>query len=145
MRYCTRCCHITAGEDPLFCNHCGSSYDAKVCPARHVNPRTAEVCSECGSRDLSTPAPPLNALTASILKAVTYLPGVFLVLFSILLLAGFVNALAHDGRVQLQLLVLTLLVGIFWWIYSLLPPFLRRLFRWPWRRLRQGRRRRPEK
>ena len=48
MRYCNQCHRITPGE-PLFCNLCGRSYDFKLCPHRHPNPRNAEVCSECGS------------------------------------------------------------------------------------------------
>lgn len=145
MRYCNRCRHITAGEDPLFCNHCGSSYDAKVCPARHVNPRTAEVCSECGSRDLSIPAPPLTFAVRILLRAVTIVPGVILVFLSALLLVGFAQAILTNEQVQLQLLVLTLLVGLLWFVYSQMPAFLKRLLRSSWRRLRQGRRRRPRK
>ena len=29
----------------------------KLCPRLHSNPRGAEVCSKCGSRELSTPQP----------------------------------------------------------------------------------------
>ena len=32
---------MTAGE-PLFCNFCGRSYDLKLCPHRHPNPRNEE-------------------------------------------------------------------------------------------------------
>ena len=56
MRYCNQCHRITPGE-PLFCNFCGRSYDFKLCPHRHPNPRNAEICSQCGSRELSTPHP----------------------------------------------------------------------------------------
>ena len=56
MKYCYHCGHMTAGE-PLFCDHCGRSYDVKLCPRLHPNPRGAEVCSQCGSRELSTPQP----------------------------------------------------------------------------------------
>src|SRR2546427_7721468 len=56
MKYCYECGCTTAGE-PLFCNFCGRSYAAKLCPKLHVNPRLAEACSQCGSRDLSTPQP----------------------------------------------------------------------------------------
>src|SRR5216684_2914579 len=59
MKYCYECGRMTPGE-PLFCNFCGRSYDVKLCPGRHVNPRHAEVCSQCGSRDLSTPQPKVS-------------------------------------------------------------------------------------
>ncbi len=56
MKYCYQCGKMTAGE-PLYCGHCGRTYDVKLCPRQHVNPRGAEVCSKCGSRELSTPQP----------------------------------------------------------------------------------------
>ena len=65
MRYCSQCRRLTAG-DPLYCNHCGATYDAKLCPARspraksaagrtYVHPR-AEGSSQISSEatDLST-------------------------------------------------------------------------------------------
>ena len=56
MTYCYNCGHMTAGE-PLFCGKCGRTYDVKLCPRLHPNPRGAEVCARCGSRELSTPQP----------------------------------------------------------------------------------------
>src|SRR4051794_27941094 len=56
MRYCFNCSRMTLGK-PLFCTFCGKTYEAKLCPRLHANPREAQVCSECGSRDLTTPAP----------------------------------------------------------------------------------------
>src|SRR5580704_12805767 len=56
MKYCYQCGHITQGE-PAYCNFCGRSYDVRLCPRHHQNPRGAEVCSQCGSRELSTPQP----------------------------------------------------------------------------------------
>lgn len=56
MKYCYACGTATSGK-PFYCSSCGRSYDVKLCPRRHVNPRFIEVCSQCGSRDLSTPQP----------------------------------------------------------------------------------------
>ena len=56
MKYCYQCGKMTAGE-PLYCGTCGRTYDVKLCPRLHVNPRGADVCSKCGSRELSTPQP----------------------------------------------------------------------------------------
>ena len=61
MNYCYNCGHITPGE-PLYCNYCGRSYDLKLCPRHHPNPRSADVCSKCGSRELSTPQPKVPAM-----------------------------------------------------------------------------------
>lgn len=56
MRYCNHCKHVTPGE-PLYCQNCSRTYDVRLCPRHHVNPRSAQVCSQCGSPDLSTPQP----------------------------------------------------------------------------------------
>ena len=56
LTYCYNCGKFTGGK-PLFCGSCGRSYDVKLCPRLHQNPRGAEVCSQCGSRELSTPQP----------------------------------------------------------------------------------------
>ena len=74
MRYCNQCHRMTAGE-PLFCNFCGRSYELKLCPHRHPNPRNAEICSQCGSRDLSTPHPHVALWLAVAIKVLTGLPG----------------------------------------------------------------------
>src|ERR1039458_2827466 len=56
MKFRSQCGKMTAGE-PLYCGTCGRTYDVKLCPRSHLNPRGAEVCSKCGSRELSTPQP----------------------------------------------------------------------------------------
>jgi len=138
MRYCNQCHRITAGE-PLYCNFCGSSFGVKLCPARHVNPRNADVCSQCGSRDLSTPAPRLPFWLAPLLYLLSLFPGVILVLLSLLVLIGFVNALATNQQIQTQLLVFLLLLALLWWIYMHIPGFIKSLFRTLWRKSRKNR------
>lgn len=54
MRYCRNCRKFTAGE-ARYCQFCGRTYGVKLCPRGHRNPRAANACSECGSKDLSTP------------------------------------------------------------------------------------------
>ncbi len=56
MRYCNYCKHITPGE-AMYCQNCSRTYNIRLCPRHHPNPRAAEVCSQCGSRELSTPQP----------------------------------------------------------------------------------------
>lgn len=62
MRYCRNCRKFTAGA-PLYCQFCGRSYGVKLCPRGHRNPRASNACSECGSRDLSTPHSPQSGLS----------------------------------------------------------------------------------
>lgn len=53
MTLCRSCRHISVGS-PSFCERCGRSFDAKLCPSRHESSATARFCSTCGSDDLST-------------------------------------------------------------------------------------------
>src|SRR3989442_10331664 len=92
MRYCNQCHRVTEG-DPLFCQFCGSSFDVKLCPHRHVNPRIAQVCTQCGSRDLSTPAPSVGFLARFLLFLLSVSPGVLLLLMTVVLLVGFISAI----------------------------------------------------
>jgi len=62
MRYCRNCHKFTAGQ-PAYCQFCARSYGVKLCPRGHKNPRAANACSECGSRDLSTPHGPQSGLS----------------------------------------------------------------------------------
>src|SRR5581483_10332477 len=101
MRYCNQCHRITAGE-PLFCNFCGRSYDLKLCPHRHPNPRTAEVCSQCGSRDLSVPHPRVPVWLTIVLTILSGLPGVVLWLVTMLFFVGLVHALMTNPQVLFQ-------------------------------------------
>jgi RNA polymerase subunit RPABC4/transcription elongation factor Spt4 len=132
MRYCPQCHRLTIGE-PLYCNHCGSTFDAKLCPARHLNPRNAEVCAQCGSRDLSTPAPRLPLWLRPVLFGLSLVPGVVLALLLIMVGLGIVNEIATNGQIQAQLLVLVLLLALLWWMYIHLPKFIQKTLRslWP--------------
>lgn len=135
MRYCNQCHRITQGE-PLFCNYCGSSYDVKLCSSRHANPRSAMVCSQCGSRDFSTPAPPNPFWVQPFIWLVSMFPGVLLLLLSVLFVIGLVNALLSNEQLQLQTFSAGLLIGLLWWGYMHLPHFLKSLFGTLWRKSR---------
>lgn len=74
MRFCNQCKHITAG-DPLYCQHCGGTYNRKICSRGHVSPRAAKVCSVCGSEELSTPQPKINWLLRPFIFALDLLFG----------------------------------------------------------------------
>ena len=71
---------------PLFCGHCGRTYNVKLCPRLHTNPRIAEVCSQCGSRDLSTPQPERSAMGSGRSSFfLSLIPGVILAVVSVVL------------------------------------------------------------
>ncbi len=126
MRYCNQCHRITPGE-PLFCNFCGRSYNLKLCPHRHPNPRNAEICSQCGSRDLSMPHPRVPLWLAPLVLLLSVLPALVLIGVTLLFLIGFVNALASSPQLLFQFMLVGLMLAFLWYLYMHLPRFLRRL------------------
>src|SRR5712691_11570899 len=124
MKYCYACGHRTGGE-PLFCNSCGRSYDVKLCPKLHVNPRTAEACSQCGIRDLSIPQPRIPVLWRFLALLVQALVGLLLVSLSIPLIVAFLSDLARRSRVPDRLLLGVFAVIILWAFWVMLPDISR--------------------
>jgi hypothetical protein len=129
MKYCYQCGRVTPGE-PLFCNSCGRSYDVKLCPRHHPNPRSADVCSQCGSRELSTPQPRVSLWWKVLQVVVQIILGVVLVYVSLALL----GTLLRTPVVQGSLVVLGILIGLLWWLWSELPEWFRKLIRKSYRR-----------
>src|SRR5580700_9330246 len=111
MKYCYQCGKMTAGE-ALYCGTCGRTYDVRLCPRAHVNPRGAEVCSKCGSRELSTPQPkiPMSWRLLAILVRLSL--GLLLFYASLSL----VIALLRSSQFQNALIALSLLLGCLWWL-----------------------------
>jgi hypothetical protein len=128
MTYCYQCGHMTTGE-PLFCNHCGRSFDVKLCPRLHRNPRGAEVCSQCGSRELSTPQPKIPLSWRLLALVVRLALGLLLFYGSLSLLV----ALVRTPQFQEFLVLTGFMVGGLWWCYSKLPDWLQKLLRAIWR------------
>jgi hypothetical protein len=124
MNYCYNCGHITPGE-PLYCNYCGRSYDVKLCPRHHPNPRSADVCSKCGSRELSTPQPKVPAMWK--LLAIVIRLGLGLFLFYVTL--SFLVALARTTQFQQALVAVGLLLVALWLVWSKLPDWLQDVLR----------------
>lgn len=123
MRYCYNCGWITPGE-PRFCHSCGRSYDVKLCPRLHRNPRQAEVCSECGSRELTTPQPKVPLWTRLLLFLLSVLPGIVLLLLSALFLIAFVSALSVNRTLEPRFALGGLAIALLWLIYIKLPRFV---------------------
>jgi hypothetical protein len=134
MTYCYNCGHMTAGE-PLFCGKCGRTYDVKLCPRLHPNPRGAEVCSKCGSRELSTPQPKIP-MTLRLLAIVVRL-GLGLLLFYATLCL--VIALLRTPQVQQALVAFGMLLGCLWYLWCRLPDWFREAIRSFWTDRRRGR------
>ena len=87
MRFCYNCHRLTGSTpngEPLFCSFCGRTYNTKYCHRLHPNPRSAEVCAQCGSKDLTTPQPKVPFLLSPLLFLLTVLPGMLQALGRIL-------------------------------------------------------------
>ena len=137
MKYCFNCDHITPGK-PLFCEQCASSFDVKLCPRRHANPRTAEVCSQCGSRDLSTPQPRRPAWVLPLGFIITVLPGAFLTFASVVVVLTSLVAIFQRPDTIVMLILLAIPFGILWAMWSELPSWFRH---WVYRLLKHRRER----
>ena len=125
MKYCYACGTATSGQ-PLFCNSCGRSYDVKLCPRRHVNPRYAEACSQCGSRELSTPQPKVSFWLRAMGFVLRILLGILLIVLS---LAVALQALRTPAG-QALLLLLGLLIAMLWALWIMLPEWFRTFIHW---------------
>ena len=125
MRRCTSCFRFHPGT-PTFCSYCGRSFDIRICSRGHRNPRGVQYCAECGSADLSTPAPPASFLH--------HLSGFVLYLFSGLTIALIVItavlAVLHSidwSALASPLAALVLMVGFLYWTTTLLPGPVKKL------------------
>ncbi len=52
MILCRSCGRVSTGS-PVFCEGCGKSFNAAICPAKHENSAGASYCATCGSDELS--------------------------------------------------------------------------------------------
>lgn len=52
MILCRSCGRVSTGS-PVFCEGCGKSFNAAICPAKHENSPGASYCATCGSDELS--------------------------------------------------------------------------------------------
>ncbi len=125
MRYCYNCNRITAGE-PLFCNQCGRSFNVKLCPRLHPNPRNAEVCSQCGSRDLSTPQPKVPLWSRILVFLLSLVPGFILTILSVAVVVLLLKAIFQSPRMLFAIVLLAIAAGILSWIWSELPLWFRK-------------------
>lgn len=111
MKYCYSCRRISPGG-PRFCTWCGKSYDVKLCPRLHVNPRGAVVCAQCGSRDLS--APQLDSRLRFLLRVVGWILVLLLTFISICYLIWFASLVFADPDELLGPMLVGLLLSTVW-------------------------------
>jgi len=123
MKYCHQCHKLTLGE-PVFCNYCGSSFSVKLCGRLHSNPRSAQTCSQCGSRDFSTPQPKVPIVFRPFVALLHVAPRLigFALFIGALYVALYI--VAHDPRFIQGLVCLLFLAVVCALIWKLLPKWL---------------------
>ena len=125
MRRCTACFRFHPGT-PTFCSYCGRSFDVRICSRGHRNPRGVQFCAECGSADLSTPAPPASLLHR-LSGLVLYLFSAFTIALVVLSAALAVLKTIDWSAVSPSLVTLALMVLFLYWVTTLLPGPVKRL------------------
>lgn len=137
MKYCYECGRMTPG-DPLYCNFCGRSYDLKLCPRHHPNPRIAEICSQCGSRELSTPQPKVSIWWRILEWLTRMFVAALLTVLSAIFLFEFLIAVLQSSAGRGAVILLTVLLGLLWWLWTLLPDWFRKLVKRSFERRRRS-------
>lgn len=126
MRYCFSCRKITSGE-PSYCNFCGRSYGVKLCGRGHVNIRTAEACSTCGSRELSVPHSHPSTKMRIFQFFALIVPFVVLLVGTLAYIGFFLKTLFENSSALLPVMLLGLALGLLWLFWIMLSSFLRSL------------------
>ena len=130
MKYCYNCNRITPGK-PLFCGSCGRSFDIKLCPRLHANSRRAEVCSQCGSRDLSSPQPRIPFFGRLVVFLLTVILWVLVIALTLTFVLIFLRQILTNTNVIQDLMGIAIIVGLMWWMWTQIPLWLREaLYRW---------------
>ncbi len=125
MKRCTHCFRYSVG-DPTYCNHCGRSFNVRICARGHINARGATFCAECGSGDLSTPAPPapfLFHLTQWVLRVMGTVAVVIVAGTAVL---GLLYSLDWSA-IAPRLVLLGLMLAFLYWTTTLVPGRIKKV------------------
>jgi len=124
MKFCYACGSITPGE-PLYCGKCGCTYDVKLCPRHHANPRGAEVCAKCGSKDLSKPQPRIPAVLQFLALTARLVLGLLLFYATLALIV----ALMRAEKVREFFVAGGILLAVLWGLWTKLPEWFQEAIR----------------
>jgi len=124
MKFCYSCGKVSAG-DPPFCNGCGRSYNVRLCPRLHKNSRWAKACSQCGARELSQPQPHVSFWWKVLEFVLKVAVAAFLVYVSLIAVVD----LFRRPQIQAGLLVVGVMLGLLWLLWTKLPEWFRELVR----------------
>lgn len=124
MKYCNNCFRFAVGTPP-YCTFCGRSYDVRLCKRGHINSRASQFCSQCGSEDLSLPAPAETLLSRMSRWSVQLALGMFVGVVALALGVSIFVAIDWSA-VGPRLVLLGLVVWFLYWATTLLPGPIRK-------------------
>lgn len=125
MKRCTYCFRYSISEHP-FCSRCGRSFDVRLCSRGHISPRGADFCGECGSGELSTPAPPATFLFHVSQWALRVTIAFTVIIIALLAVLALIYTLDWSA-IAPRLLWLVLTVAFLYWTTTLLPGPIRKV------------------
>jgi hypothetical protein len=125
MKYCTQCFRFVVGQPP-YCTYCGRSYSVRLCKRGHVNSRFAQFCFQCGSDDLSQPAPPERFLSKMARWTVQLAVGMFVGVATLAAAASVFVAIDWTA-IAPRLVILGVVVWLLYWASTLLPGPIRKV------------------
>src|SRR5258708_24482858 len=133
MKLCFSCGKVTTGT-PAYCHYCGKTYNVRLCSRGHINPRSANVCSQCGSKELSTPQRKIPFLLKPLIFLLSHLTGLVLITALLVFVGFFVHKLFIDPNGLLPLMCLGMLLGLLLLVWMMLPNFIRSPIKWLFKR-----------
>jgi hypothetical protein len=133
MKLCFSCGKVTTGV-PSYCHYCGKTYNVKLCSRGHINPRSANICSQCGSREMSTPQRKIPFLLKPLIFLLSHFVGIVLIFLLVAFVVYFAYQIVVDPNGLLPLMCIGLSLGLLFLFWMMLPNFIRSLIRWLFRR-----------
>jgi hypothetical protein len=124
---------MTSGA-PAYCHNCGKTYNVKLCSRGHINPRSANVCSQCGSREMSTPQRKIPFLLKPLIFLFSHFFGIALIFSLVIFIGYFAYQIFTDPNGLLPLMCIGLSLGVLFLFWMMLPNFLKAPIRWLFKR-----------
>ncbi len=110
MKYCPHCQQWNHGR-PMRCRYCGRTWNAKLCPAGHLNPVNANFCGECGNTNLSEPAG-RSPLVIRMFKYLKYIFYFYLIFIGFLIILELFQVPIRENHISLLISIVILSLGL---------------------------------
>ena len=115
MILCRSCGRVSTGS-PVFCEGCGKSFNAAICPAKHENSPGASYCATCGSDELSKVTEGARLGVPN--KAIAIVVGLILLKILLPFLPGLLGFLFHILGWLIQFVFGPLICLLWNWLFG---------------------------